>query len=146
MVILSKMEMTREPGLDAAMFSDKLNEFTTLRFIGMVEPAASINDMVFLQDTKSRSIRGGMGKYKNLPSVFGRVSLDNILKPVNLFLINSNFVRCVLGFAENGRCHTDQESLVGNLTNKVRSRLSMSIEEEFEVGFIRVEFINSLKI
>ena len=48
LIILSQMKMSTEPSFDTAMFSHKLNKLATLLLIGMIEPAAAINDVIFL--------------------------------------------------------------------------------------------------
>lgn len=70
-----------------------------------------------------------MGKDKNLPSFFRRVCLEDVFKPVDLFLVNSNFVRSVFGFTKDGRSQTDQKRLVSNLTNELRTGFSVSTKE-----------------
>jgi hypothetical protein len=46
-----------------------------------------------------------------------------------LFLVNSNLVRSVFGFTEDGRSQPDQKRLVGNLTNELGTGLSVSTKE-----------------
>mmetsp|Transcript_2134 Transcript_2134/g.4825 ORF Transcript_2134/g.4825 Transcript_2134/m.4825 type:complete len:282 (-) Transcript_2134:132-977(-) len=140
------MEVTREPGLDRAVLTDKFNELSALDLVGVVQPAASVDNVVLLKNTKSGSVRGSMGEDKDLPSFIGRVSLDDVLEPVNLFLVDGDFVRSVLGLTEDGGSHTNQQGLFGNLAHELRSILVVSTQEEFQVGLIGVKFINSLKI
>ena len=64
LVILSQVEVTREPGLDATVFADQFNVLTAGIFVGMVQPAATVDDVVFLQDTQTRTIGRSMGKDK----------------------------------------------------------------------------------
>ena len=102
--------------------------------------------MVLLQDTETRSIRGSVGENKDLPSIICRVRLDDIFEPIQLFLVNGDFVRCVLGSTENSGSHTDQESLFGNLTHELGAVLSVDTAEHFKVGLVGGELVNSLKI
>mmetsp|Transcript_9952 Transcript_9952/g.14081 ORF Transcript_9952/g.14081 Transcript_9952/m.14081 type:complete len:110 (+) Transcript_9952:912-1241(+) len=51
LIILSQMEVSGEPGLDAPMFSDQFDELSAFLVIGMVEPAAAVDHMIFLQNT-----------------------------------------------------------------------------------------------
>lgn len=71
LIILTQMEMSAEPTLYAAMLSNELNELATILLIGMVEPAASVDYVILLQNTQSRSIGWGMSKDKYLPSLVG---------------------------------------------------------------------------
>ena len=48
LIILTKVEMPREPSLDAPMLTDEFNKFLALFFVGMVQPTTAIDDMVFL--------------------------------------------------------------------------------------------------
>ena len=146
LVILSQVEMSREPSLDATVFTDQFNVFTALSFVGMVEPAASINNVVFLQDTQSRSIGRRVRKDKELPAIFGRMVLDYLFKPSQLFRVDCNFVGSVPGRTENGRRQTNKQRLVGNLTLELRSRLSVHTKEHFQVAFISVKFINTFQV
>jgi hypothetical protein len=138
--------MTREPSLDAPVLADKLNEFSALSLIRMVQPAASIHNMVFLQHTKTTSIGRSVAENKNFPAILSRMVLDNLLKPVNLFLINGNLMGCVLGITEDRGSHTNQKSLVSDLTKELRCWLSMGSQKHFQIGFICIKFINTLKI
>ena len=140
------MEVTREPSLDASVFTDKFNELSALGFIGMVQPAASIDNMVLLQHTKTTSIRRGMGEDKDLPAIISRVVLDNLLKPVNLVLVNSDLMGGVLDITENSGSHTYQKGLFRNFTVELRSWLSMSFQEHLKVSLISVKLINTLQI
>ena len=73
MIVLAEMEMSAEPTLDAAMLTDQLNELAAILLVGMVEPAASVDNMILLQDTQSRSIGWGVRKDKYLPALIGRM-------------------------------------------------------------------------
>lgn len=65
------MEMTAEPTLDAAILTDQLDELATILLVGMVEPATSVDDMIFLQNPQTRSIGRCMRKNKYLPPLVG---------------------------------------------------------------------------
>jgi hypothetical protein len=101
LVILSQVEVTRKPCLDATVFTDDFYELAALLIVGMVEPAATVDDVVLLQDTKTAAVRGSMGEHKDSPTLVGGVCLDSIFKPLELFLVNRHFVRSVLRRAEN---------------------------------------------
>lgn len=87
-----------------------------------------------------------MGEYEDLPTVISRVSLDNILEPVNLFLVDSNFVGSELGFAEDGGSQTNQQCLLSDLANELRRWFSVCSLKELQIGLVCVELVNSLKI
>ena len=48
MIVLSQMEMATKPCLDTAMLAHELNKLAALFLVGMVEPAAAVDDVVFL--------------------------------------------------------------------------------------------------
>ena len=50
LIILAQMKMSAEPTLDAAMLSDQFDELAAILLVGMVEPAASVDNMILLQD------------------------------------------------------------------------------------------------
>jgi hypothetical protein len=52
------MEMSREPSLDATVFPHQLDKLLALLLVGMVEPTASVDHVIFLQDAQSRSVGG----------------------------------------------------------------------------------------
>ena len=66
------MKMTTEPSLDAAMFAHKFNEFATFGIVGMIQPTATIDHVIFLQDAQTTTIRWRVCKDKNLPPFQGR--------------------------------------------------------------------------
>ena len=75
-----------------------------------------------------------MGEDKDSPSFATWVGLDDFFKPFQLFLVDGNFVTGVLGIAENRTGHAYQERLVGNLTDELRSRLTVRPQEHLQVG------------
>lgn len=52
----------------------------------------------------------------------------------------------VNGVTEHRRRQTDQEGLFRNLTNELGSRLVVRTQEQFQVGLVRVKFVNSFEI
>mmetsp|Transcript_22557 Transcript_22557/g.40133 ORF Transcript_22557/g.40133 Transcript_22557/m.40133 type:complete len:208 (-) Transcript_22557:665-1288(-) len=100
LVILAQMEMSREPCLNTTMLPNQLNKLLTLLLITMIQPTTSIDDMILLQDPQSTSIRRSVRKDENLPSLIGRMRLDQIFEPINLFLIDCHLVRSVNGIPE----------------------------------------------
>jgi hypothetical protein len=71
---------------------------------------------------------------------------DDVFEPVDLLLVDGNFVRGVFGITEDSGSHTNQKSLFCNLSDELRGWLSVRIEEQFEVAFISVEFVDAFKI
>mmetsp|Transcript_28266 Transcript_28266/g.50084 ORF Transcript_28266/g.50084 Transcript_28266/m.50084 type:complete len:268 (-) Transcript_28266:230-1033(-) len=146
LVILSQVEMTREPGLDATMFSNKFNELSAFIFVGVIQPAASVDDVVLLQNTQSRSIGRCVGENKQLPTIFGRMSLDSFFEPFQLFGINGNLVRGVFGITEHSRRQSHQEGLVCNLTTELGRWLAMNSQEHLQVGGIGVKLVDTFQV
>lgn len=87
-----------------------------------------------------------MGEDEDLPSFIGRVGNSKVFEPVNLFLVDGDFVGSVLGITEDGGSHTNQQSLISNLAAEMRTILFVGTQEEFQVGLVGVELVNSLKI
>jgi hypothetical protein len=133
------MEVTREPSLDAPMFPHQLNELLTLLLIRMIQPTTSIDNMILLKHPQPTSIRGGMSENKDLPPLIGRMGLDQILKPINLSLIDGDFVRGVYGIAKDGGSETDEEGFVGDLAAELGCFLFVRFEVHFEVFFVGFE-------
>ena len=65
------MEMAREPSLNAAVFTYYFDEFAAALFITVIEPAAPIHNMILLNDPNAASIRRGMRKDKDAPTLIG---------------------------------------------------------------------------
>mmetsp|Transcript_36373 Transcript_36373/g.48134 ORF Transcript_36373/g.48134 Transcript_36373/m.48134 type:complete len:262 (-) Transcript_36373:341-1126(-) len=146
LVVLSKMEMSREPGLDTTVLAYELDELTALEIVGVVEPAASIDNVVLLEDTETRSVGGCVGEDEDLPSLRGGVGLESFLKPCHLSIVNSDLVRGVLSVTEDGGGHTHEKSLICNKTRELRSGLAMLTKEHLKILLISFELIKSLKI
>mmetsp|Transcript_7703 Transcript_7703/g.16754 ORF Transcript_7703/g.16754 Transcript_7703/m.16754 type:complete len:232 (-) Transcript_7703:51-746(-) len=102
--------------------------------------------MVLLQHSQSTSIGRSMRENENLPSLLGRMSLDQILEPINLALVNGHLVRCVHGITEKGGSHTHEQGLVRNLAAELRSLLIVRLQIHIEVLLIGLEFVQSLEI
>ena len=51
LVILSEMEVTREPSFDAGVLAHNINKAASRLATRVVQPAAAIDDVVLLQDT-----------------------------------------------------------------------------------------------
>jgi len=87
-----------------------------------------------------------MRENENLPSLLGRMSLDQILEPINLALVNGHLVRCVHGITEKGGSHTHEQGLVRNLAAELRSLLIVRLQIHIEVLLIGLEFVQSLEV
>jgi hypothetical protein len=125
------MEMSTKPGLDTPVLPDQLDEFLALLFVRVVQPAATVDNMVLLQDTKSTAIGRGMGEDEYLPSILGGVSLDEVLEPIDLSLVDCDLVGGVNGITKDGGSKSNKESFVGNLAAEVRSFLVVGAEVHF---------------
>jgi hypothetical protein len=68
----------------------------------MIQPTTSIHDMILLQYPQPTTIRGSMSKYEYLPPLLGWMGFDKIFKPVDLSLVDGDFVRGVDGIAKDG--------------------------------------------
>ena len=138
--------MTTKPSLNAPVFSHQLDKLFTLLLVGMIQPATSIYNMIFLQNSEPTSIRGGMRKDEDLPSLIGRMVYDKILKPVDLCLVDGDFVRCVDCIAEDGRSKPNKEGFVGNLAAELWSFFVMSAEIHLEVFLVGFELVGSMGV
>ena len=50
LVVLAEVEVAREPGLDAAVLANELDEFARGGTAAMVQPAAAVDHVVLLQN------------------------------------------------------------------------------------------------
>ena len=66
------MEVAREPSLDAAVFPDKLDELAALLVVGVVEPAAAVDDVVLLEDAEAGAVWRSVRENEDLPAIIGR--------------------------------------------------------------------------
>ena len=87
-----------------------------------------------------------MGENKDLPSLLGWVVNTDLFEPVNLCLVNGDFVGSVNSITENGGTKTDQKSLVSDFADEMGGWLVVCAKEEFQVLFISGELIESLEI
>ena len=71
LVVLSEVEVSGEPTLDATVFPNELNELAAFGIVGMVEPAATVDDVILLKDAETGSIRRGVSEDEDLPSIVG---------------------------------------------------------------------------
>lgn len=133
------MEMTRKPSLNTPMLPNQLNKLLTLLLIRMIQPTTSIHDMILLQHPQPTTIGRSMSKNEYLPSLVCRMSLDEILEPVNLGLVDGDFVRGVDSVAEDGGSEADEEGFVGDLTTEVGGFLFVDAEVHFEVFLVGFE-------
>mmetsp|Transcript_2132 Transcript_2132/g.4820 ORF Transcript_2132/g.4820 Transcript_2132/m.4820 type:complete len:313 (-) Transcript_2132:195-1133(-) len=140
------MKVSREPSLDGSMFSYEFNKLAALAFVGMIEPAAAIDDMVLLNDSETRSIGRSVGKDKDFPIVVGRMLLEQIFKPINLGLIDNDFMRSKRSISKDGGSHADQQGLVGNLATELWSRFAVGLHKDLQVLFVRGKLVNSFQI
>lgn len=146
MIILAQMKVSREPGLDAAVLAHEFNKLAALFIVGMVEPAAAIDDVIFLQDAETTSIGRSVGKDKDAPSVRGGMGLESFFKPVELRLVNGHLVRGVPGVAKDRGSETNEQGFFGNEAAKLGRRLAVHAQEHFQIALVRVELINALEI
>ena len=112
----------------------------------MIQPAASVNNVILLEYTKARSVWWSVGKDKDFPSFFRGMGLDSFFEPIQLSLIDSYFVRSVNGITEDSRSQSYEKRLIRNLMNKMGCWLSMSAKEHFQVGLVCIEFVNSFQV
>mmetsp|Transcript_137876 Transcript_137876/g.239666 ORF Transcript_137876/g.239666 Transcript_137876/m.239666 type:complete len:235 (-) Transcript_137876:466-1170(-) len=146
LVILSQVEMAREPSLDAPMLAHQLDELAAPFLVTVVQPTATVDYMVFLENAQPRPIGRGMCENKDLPAFRTGVVFKDLLKPCNLCIINGNLVRSVLGISENGASKPDTKSLIGNLAHELRGGLPVLPHKDLKVLLIGLEFVESLQI
>lgn len=105
----------------------------------MIQPTTTIHHVVLLQHPKTGSIGGSVGKNENLPVVLSGMCLYEILKPINLFLVDGHFVRGVLGVTEDGWTETDEEGFLRYFMAEVRGVFAMDSEVHVKIFFVGFE-------
>ena len=125
------MEVTTKPGLNAPVFPDQLDKLFALLLIRVIQPTAPVDHVIFLQHPQSRSVGWGVSEDEDLPSLLGRVGLNEVLEPVDLGLVDGDFVRGVNGIPENGGSESDEECFVCDLTAELGCFFSVGFEVEF---------------
>ena len=146
MVVLSEVEMSREPSLDASVLPDELDELAALGVVGMVEPAASVDDVVLLEHAEAAAVGRGVGEYEDLPPLVGRVVLEGLLEPLALLPVDGDLVAGVLGVPEDGGGESDEEGLVGDLSDEVGAGLGVGPQEQVEILGVGGELVDALKV
>ena len=142
--------MPREPGLDAAVLTHQVDELAALLLIGVIQPAAAVDDVVLLQHTQAGTIGRSMREDEDLPAIGRGVIDQHLLEPLHLLcwfgswqvvsnaclqvvqthqegwertIVDGDFVRSILRGPEHGRAHSHQERLVSDLAHELRGRL-----------------------
>ena len=136
------MEVTTKPGLNAPVFPDQLDKLFALFLIGMIQPTTSIDNMILLQDSKPTPIWRSMCKDENLPSFLRRMVDNKTLEPVDLRLVDGNFVGGVDCIAKDSRSESYKEGLVCNLTAELWSFFVVRAEVHFEVFLVGFELVS----
>lgn len=135
------MEVTTKPRFNAPVFPDQLNKLFTLFLIGMIQPTTSIDNMILLQDSEPTPIWRSMRKDEDLPSLLRRMVDDKVLEPVDLRLVNGNFVGGVDCIAKDGRTESNKQGFVCNLAAELWSFFIVRAEVHFEVFLIRFKLV-----
>ena len=138
--------MSREPSLDAAVLPDELDELAALGVVGVVEPAAAVDDVVLLQYAEAAAVGRGVGEDEDLPPLVGRVVLEGLLEPLALLLVDGDLVGGVLGVPEDGGGESDEEGLVGDLADEVGAGLAVGAQEQVEVLGVGGELVDALEV
>ena len=98
----------------------------------MIEPAAAIYDMVFLNHTNATTDWRRVRKHDNLPTVISRVILNDFLKPMNLIVIDNNFVGSEFGSSENRRSKTNEKRLLCDQASELCGFLLMNTKIHYK--------------
>ena len=128
------------------MLPNQLNKLLALLLIRMVQPTASIHHVILLQHPQSTPIGRRMRKYKHLPTIISRMRLQNILKPIDLLLINRHLMRGIHGITKDSGAHAHQQSLVGHLAAELGSLLLVRSEVRFEILLVGFELVEALEV
>ena len=59
------MKVSAEPSLDAAMLAHEFDKFATLGLVGMIQPTAAIDNVIFLDDAQAAAIGRRVREYKD---------------------------------------------------------------------------------
>ena len=107
MVVLSEVEMSREPPLDASVLPDELDELAALGVVGVVEPAASVDDVILLQHPQTGAIGRSVRKNEYLPPLVGGMVDQKVFEPCNLLVVDNHLVAGIGGIAKDCGAETD---------------------------------------
>mmetsp|Transcript_87404 Transcript_87404/g.187457 ORF Transcript_87404/g.187457 Transcript_87404/m.187457 type:complete len:206 (-) Transcript_87404:258-875(-) len=87
-----------------------------------------------------------MRKDEDLPVLRRRMFLDDLLKPLQLLVIDINLVRGVGSIPEDCGAQAHYEGLLGNLVAELRRLLAQYAQIGFEVLLVCGELVNALKV
>ena len=107
LIILAQMKMSAEPPLDAAMLPHELDELATILFVGMVEPATTVDDVILLQNPQTGAIGRSVRKNEYLPPLVGGMVDQKVFEPCNLLVVDNHLVAGIGGIAKDGGAEAD---------------------------------------
>mmetsp|Transcript_12356 Transcript_12356/g.35843 ORF Transcript_12356/g.35843 Transcript_12356/m.35843 type:complete len:676 (-) Transcript_12356:268-2295(-) len=146
LVVLPQVEVAREPALDAAVLAHQLDELATPVLVGMVEPAAAVDDVVLLQHAQPAAVGRGVGEHEDLVAFVGGVAAQEVFEPPDLGVVDDDLVARVRRVSERGRAQPHQERPVGDLPCEVRRRLVVYRHERLQVVLVGRELVDAFQI
>lgn len=146
LIILSQMEVSREPTLDATMFPNDLDEASTIPLVAVIQPTASVDHVILLYYAYAGTVGGGVGEDEYTPSLVGGIFLDQILEPIDLILVDDDLVTRVLGIPERRRAQSHEERLLGHPTAELGGFLAVQFHHPPQIARVGVEFVDALEV
>ena len=146
LVVLPEVEVAGEPGLNASVLADDLNEPPSRLSARVIQPAAAVHHVVLLKHSETRPHGRSMREDDDSPAFVSRALFHGILEPFELLRVDVDLVGGVLGISELDRAQTDEESLMSKEPLEVWRGLVESLQESLHIRLIRRELIDSLQI
>jgi len=87
-----------------------------------------------------------VSKHKDLPAISGWMILYNVFEPVELLLVDGDFVRSVSGVAKDSGGEADEKSFVCNLTQELRRGFVVDFQHHVEILLVCLELVNAFQV
>mmetsp|Transcript_32450 Transcript_32450/g.73271 ORF Transcript_32450/g.73271 Transcript_32450/m.73271 type:complete len:269 (+) Transcript_32450:1003-1809(+) len=143
---MRQVEVAGEPTLDLRVLAHELDELLGRHRVVVVEPAAAVDHVAFLEHAQTRANDRSVREAEYLPAFGGRVVNDGLLEPLKLLVVDEDLVRRVLCRAEHGRSHAHDQSLVGDLVAELRRLLAEIFEVGLQIILIGLELVDALEV
>jgi hypothetical protein len=124
----------------------ELDELLALLLVAVIEPAASVHDVVLLEHPQAAPVGRGVGEDEYLPPLVGGVFDEDVLEPVDLPLVDGDLVTREYRLPEDGAPETDEQRLVGDLPAELGGLLPVAREDDVEILPVGLEFVEALEV